>query len=90
MDLITLGGQFKSFIDFTEALEKYKKDCLNEFYIRDCRTIESQKRRSPDTVQHLNSVEKQDLKYYQLRYCCIHGGRAYRSNNNKISNRKTK
>ena len=45
------------------------KKCI-EFW-RDARTIEAVQNR-------LNRTINPSLKYYELKYCCIHGGRVFK------------
>ena len=66
-----LGDCFDSFSAVEERLKKYKAANYVEFWKRDSRTIEAAQRRRP------NKVIKSSLVYYELRYCCIHGGKPF-------------
>jgi hypothetical protein len=68
----SIGDTFDSVEEFEAALEAYKKESYVEFWRRDSRTIEAARKRG------INRPLKADLKYYELNYCCIHGGQAFK------------
>ena len=67
-----VGDVFRSSEEFESALKQYKESCFVEFWWRDSRTIEARKR-------GIDRPLKAELKYYELKYCCIHGGQNFRS-----------
>ena len=67
----SVGDCFDSFSDLEEKLQAFKAGKFVEFWRRDARTIEAVKNRLIRTI-------KPSLKYYELKYCCIHGGWAFK------------
>ena len=59
-------------VEFELKLEAYKKQAFVEFWRRDSRMITAARKRGVDRPL------KADLKYYDLKYCCVHGGRAFK------------
>ena len=68
----TVGEKFNSVQEFDLKLEAYKKQAFVEFWRRDSRTITAARKRGVDRPL------KADLKYYDLKYCCVHGGRVFK------------
>lgn len=64
-----LGDQFKSYADFELALSEFKKNNFVDFYIKDCKTIFSQKKKYPKLMKC-----SEELKYYYVKLSCVHGG----------------
>ena len=60
--------KFSSVKEFEMKLEAYKKQAFVEFWRHDSRTITAARKRGVDRPL------KADLKYYDLKYCCVHGG----------------
>ena len=67
-----VGDRFNTFKEFEETLETSKSTNFVDFWRRDCRTIEAASRRG------ITRPMKVQLLYHELKYCCIHGGQAYR------------
>ena len=67
----SIGDSFDSSSDLEEKLQVYKAERFVEFWRRDARTIGAVKNR-------LNKTINPSLKYYELKYCCIHSGRAFK------------
>ena len=63
---------FNTFNEFGAALERFKSTRFVDFWRRDCRTIEAARRRG------ITRPLKVELRYHELKYCCIHGWQAYR------------
>ena len=59
------------FRGFREKIQLYKKAKFVELWRRDCRTITAARKRGVDRPI------KAELKYYQLKYCCVHGGQKF-------------
>ena len=49
-------------------------------WLRDTRTIEAAAKRIPKRA----ALMKPDLKYAQLKYCCIHGGKDFKKRGNSV------
>ena len=62
-----VGNCFESFAKLEASVEKYERSHFVKFWKRDTRTIETAGRR-------MNKSLKPELKYYEIKYCCIHGG----------------
>ena len=69
----TLGESFKSFDELEKKMKEYEITNLVQFWKRDTRTINAAQKR---INRHLNT----NLKYYEITYCCIHGGKKFTSN----------
>lgn len=67
----TIGEIFNSVEEFEKKMEAYKKQAFVEFYRRDSRTIAAARKR-------VDRPLKAELKYFDLKYCCVHGGRAFK------------
>ena len=67
-----LGEKFYSFDELEAKLDLYKKEAFVELWRRDCRTIEAARKRGVDRPL------KPELKYFQLKYCCVHGGQKFK------------
>ena len=67
-----VGDVFRSLEEFKSALKQYKESCFVEFWRRDSRTIEAAHERGIDRPL------KAELKYYELKCCCIHGGQNFK------------
>ena len=67
-----LGEKFYSFDELEAKLNLYKKEAFVELWRRNCCTIEAAKREGVDRPL------KPELKYFQLKYCCVHGGQKFK------------
>ena len=67
----SVGDSFRSFSELEEKLQIFKAKKYVEFWRRDARTIKAVQNR-------LNRAINPSLKYYELKYCCIHGGREFK------------
>ena len=65
------GDSYKSFEQLEVDLKRFEKFHYCKFWKREARTVEAAKKR---VERYLNP----SLKYYQLKYACIHGGQAFR------------
>ena len=68
-----VGKLFASFAELEAKLEEYKRKKFVEFWIRDSRTIKAASKRGVDRPL------APALKYYEIKYCCIHGGQAFKA-----------
>ena len=69
---LTIGEKFKNLEEFESKLEAFKKKAFVEYWRRDSRTICAARKRGIDRPL------KAELKYYEVKYCCIHGGRSFK------------
>jgi hypothetical protein len=67
-----VGDFFSTFDELEAKVKAYENAQFMKFWKRDSRTIEAAKKR-------LNKFLKPELKYYELKYCCIHGGQAFKA-----------
>lgn len=66
-----VGDSFQSFEEVEARIKRYKELNFVEFWKRDSRTVEAASKR-------LNRPLLPRLKYYELKYCCIHGGQHFK------------
>ncbi len=69
----TVGDEFPSLEELETALDKYKKKNYVDFWRRDSRTIAAAQKRG------VNRPLNAELKYYEIKYCCIYGGQLFKS-----------
>ena len=55
-----------------EKIEKFKKTNFVDLYVRDSRSIEAAQKR-------LSKKLNKELKYYELKFTCVHGGKKFSS-----------
>jgi len=67
-----IGERFKSFQELENEVKRFEVATSTKFWIRDSRTIESARKR---TSRQLSD----SLKYYQVSFRCIHGGRKFQA-----------
>lgn len=70
----TVGQKFESFEVLEGKIKEFEKECFVQLWKRDARTLEAARKR----VDRCKSM-KADLKYYQMKYCCIHGGKNFKA-----------
>ncbi len=69
--VFTIGETFSSFDKLEKKLKLYEEKNFMKFWKREARTIATAKKRID------RPLNKKDLKYYQLKYCCIHDGQKF-------------
>ena len=69
--LIAVGKKFSNFADLERAITLFEEMDFVKFWKREARTTEAAKKRID---RHINPK----LKYYELKYTCIHGGQKFR------------
>ncbi|XP_023311864.1 uncharacterized protein LOC108914561 [Anoplophora glabripennis] len=79
-----VGDHFTSYNDLQSAINEYEKENRVQFWKRDSKTLENAKNHCPKIFEKAN----RDLKYYIIKYSCIHGGQKFRPNKNNKSIRK--
>ena len=75
-----VGKQYQTFEEFENAISLYQKINGTQFWRRDARTVAS----AGNRVKRPLST---DIKYYDVRYCCIHGGKSFKKQGDGV--RKT-
>ena len=70
--IFSLGEAVDSFASLDKKIDAYKKDNCVELWKRAARTIKAAKKR-------VEKYLKPELKYYELKYCCIHEGQAFKT-----------
>ncbi|KAH9372345.1 hypothetical protein HPB48_001598 [Haemaphysalis longicornis] len=74
---LAVGDRFRSFDELEARITQYSEENCVQLWKRDARTIAAANNR----VGKLASKMSEGLKYYQIRYCCIHGGAKFVSTN---------
>ena len=67
----SVGDSFESFDALQSKIKAHEQARVVQFWRRDARTIEASKKRLD---QPLNPA----LRYYELKFCCIHGGQNFK------------
>ena len=67
-----VGQQFSKFEDLEQHLKVYEQQQFVKFWRRDSRTIEAAQKR-------VNKPIRDQLKYYEITYNCIHGGKKFKT-----------
>lgn len=80
--LLDVGATFSTFENLSDSIKRYEETHYTTLYTRSSRTIEATKKRA--TKRYFNSK----LKYTELDYACIHGGRQYKSTSNSRKEQK--
>ena len=70
---LSVGDIFSSFADLDKKLKSYQSTNYVQLWKRDSRTIATAQKRMP------NRQFNPDIKYYELWYACVHGGRSHTS-----------
>ena len=73
------GDCFESFAKLEARVEKFENSHFVKFWKRDTRTVEAARKR-------MNKSIKPELKYYEIKYCCIHGGQHFKSQGKGLRN----
>ena len=68
----SVGDSFSTFEDLENKVKEYEGTHFVQVWKRDARTIGAAKKR-------LDKFLKPELKYYELKYYCIHGGQAFKA-----------
>ena len=67
-----VGQQFQSFEDLQSHIKLYESQHFVQFWCRDSRTVQAAQKR-------VNRPLSEKIKYYQLTYGCIHGGKKFKA-----------
>ena len=73
--IFTIGGKFSSFSELKDKTADFEKANFVQLYIRRSRSIEAAAKRAPK--KQFNG----ELKYSEIEYSCIHGGKTFKSTN---------
>ena len=65
-NILKVGDTFDSYIELELKIKQLELLDMNSLSILDCKTIETAQKRSDRALNP-------DLKYYQVKYCCING-----------------
>ncbi|XP_065645990.1 uncharacterized protein LOC136076621 isoform X3 [Hydra vulgaris] len=68
------SDSFASFAVLKEAIRKYEDTSFIKLWVRDARTIEAARKSIPKKA----ALMAADIKYYFIKYCCIHGGQKFK------------
>jgi len=68
---INLRDEFDTYEEFDKLLKELSRKNFVHFWKRDCRTVEGAKKK---TERYIDPK----IKYYQLKYSCVHGGRMFK------------
>ena len=66
-----VGDSFKTFDELEKRLKEFESVHYVKFWKREARTVEA-------ATKKVNRYINPRLKYYQLKYTCIHGGQVFR------------
>ncbi|XP_035693460.1 uncharacterized protein LOC118427671 [Branchiostoma floridae] len=81
---LEVGAIFHSYDEVDFAIHDYQMRNFVQLYIRDSRTISNGTRRA--RIKNFN----QRLKYSEITFACVHGGRKYKSQSSGVRpNQKT-
>ncbi|XP_047122656.1 uncharacterized protein LOC124806097 [Hydra vulgaris] len=72
--VFTCLDSFSSFFILKENIKKYEDSNFTKLWIRDARTIESARKSIPKKAADMAP----QIKYYFIKYCCIHGGQKFK------------
>ena len=73
---LVIGQEFGTFEEFAEHLKRWEETNFVTLYTRRSHSIEAVRRRAP------NRSFADKLKFSELDYACVHGGREYKIKSN--------
>ena len=76
-DRFFVGKEFSSFTELEESVNSYCSEKLISIYIRTSRSIDAAVR--SHRIRQPTVETSALLKYYEIEYACIHGGKNYTS-----------
>lgn len=82
---LNTNDTFTSYKELQDAVDLFEKENRVQFWKRDSKTITSAKYHAPTLYKTVK--DKVDLKYYYIKYACIHGGQAFRPKNKQLSSK---
>ena len=69
--LFRVGETFGNYETLEKKLKDFKKASFSQFWKQDARTVAIAKKQLDRPLSPV-------LKYYKIKYCCIHGGQVFR------------
>ena len=69
-EVFTVGESFENYETLEKKLKDFEKASFSQFWKRDTRTVTTARKR-------LDRPLSPALKYYEIKYCCIHRGQAF-------------
>ena len=66
-----VGESFSSFQELESKVKLYEEEQYVQLWKRDSRTVQTAQKRM---TRHLS----EEIKYYELTLCCIHGGKKFK------------
>ncbi|KAL1492231.1 hypothetical protein ABEB36_012713 [Hypothenemus hampei] len=75
-----IGQIFKTFEEVSSAMEQYEAKTFAKYWKRDARLI---------TSSRIKKTLRPELKYYEVKFCCIFGGQKFRKTGNNIKEIRT-
>ena len=69
---VKVGDAFSTFEDVERAIRNLEQEESITYWRRDTRSFEAAKKRLP------NIVNNDKLKYYEVKFTCLKGGRSYK------------
>ncbi len=73
-----VGEEFSSYAELAEKIKVYSAKKFISLYVRTSRSIKSAVGSRRIKLENWENLEHQ-LKYYEVEYDCIHGGKKYTS-----------
>ena len=67
-----IGERFKSYQQLEIQTQQYEQQHFVKLWKRDCRTIQTAQR-------CVNRALSEHIKYYEVTFCCIHGGKKFKA-----------
>ena len=68
----SVGEKFHIYKELQLKVAAYEKTNFVQLWKREARTISS-------AMKRIDRSMKPELEYYQLKFCCIHGGKKFKS-----------
>ena len=72
MEVLRAGNSFRTFNELEIKIQEFERTFSIQLYKRDARTVDAAKKQ-------VNRPLSAAIKYYETRYCCISGGKAFKT-----------
>ena len=69
--MFVVGDKFRSYKELEQKIKFFEENNYVQLWKREARTISGVQKR---VQRYLNP----ELRYYQLKYCCVHGGKDFK------------
>lgn len=73
---LNINDTFSSYKDLQSAINLFEKENRVQFWKRDAKTIASARHHAPNLYNI--AKDKPEIKYYYIKYSCVHGGQEFR------------